>query len=152
MNPTHIHLLITHLPIFACMLGALVLAYAVARKSDVTKIAAYLIFIIAAIGGTVAYLTGESAEESVEHMTGVSHERIEEHEDAGSFAFGALLVTGLVSLAGLYVTARKSSSQNLMSLIVLGVSIITFVIAARTGYLGGQIRHESEIHAPAEGD
>jgi uncharacterized membrane protein len=151
MNRAHIHLLITHLPIFASMLGALVLAFGIWKKSEYTKIAAYLIFVLAALAGTVAYLTGEYAEEAVEHIDGVSKERIEEHEDAAAFAFGALLVTGVASLGGIYLTSRKSTSENLLALVVLAISVITFSIAARTGYLGGQIRHETEIHASADG-
>lgn len=61
MNPTHIHLMITHLPIFGSILGALVLAYGIYVKSEQTKSAAYYLFIIAAIGAGIAYATGESA-------------------------------------------------------------------------------------------
>lgn len=152
MNPTHVHLLITHFPIFGSLLGAFVLGYALWTKSDHTKTAAYLIFILAALGGTVAYLTGEDAEESVEHMSGVSHERIEEHEDAASFAFAALLVTGAASIGGIFVVSRKASSENTVAVVVFVVSVITFTIAARTAYLGGQIRHETEINSPGERD
>lgn len=152
MNPTHIHLLITHLPIFGSLLGALVLAFALWKKSDHTKTAAYLIIIISALGGTVAYLTGEDAEESVEHLDGVSHERIEEHEDSAVFAFGALLVTGAASIGGIFLIARKSPSERMVAVAVLVISAITFSIAARTGYLGGQIRHESEINTLGESD
>jgi hypothetical protein len=41
MNQTHIHLLITYLPIFGSILGGLVLAHGIWAKSNQTKMAAY---------------------------------------------------------------------------------------------------------------
>ncbi len=149
MNPTHIHLLITHLPIFGSMLGALVLGYGIWAKSDPTKVAAYLIFIIAALGGTIAYLTGEPAEESVEHITGVSKDDIEEHEESASFTLVSLIITGVVSIGGIFVIKKKSGSERTVALATFIISLIAFSLAARTGYLGGQIRHQTEINNPA---
>ena len=71
MNQTHLHLLITHLPIFGSILGGLVLAHGIWTKSNQTKIAAYNVLIISSIGAVVAYLTGEGAEETVEKIPGV---------------------------------------------------------------------------------
>lgn len=71
INQTHLHLLITHLPIFGSLFGGLVLAYGLWTKSDQTKTAAYFLFIISSIGAGIAYLTGEAAEETVENIPGV---------------------------------------------------------------------------------
>ena len=49
MNQTHIHLLITHLPIIGAALGAFVLIHGIWRKSNSTLIAAYNLLIICAI-------------------------------------------------------------------------------------------------------
>lgn len=68
MNPTHIHLVIAHLPIFGSILGALVLAYGLWTKSNNTNIAAYGLFIISSMAAGIAYLTEEAAEESVENL------------------------------------------------------------------------------------
>jgi hypothetical protein len=62
MNQTHVHLLITHLPILGSFLGALVLVYGLFSGSYSTKIAAYLLLIISSAGAGIAYLTGEGAE------------------------------------------------------------------------------------------
>ncbi|MGE5943670.1 MAG: hypothetical protein ACM31G_04950 [Flavobacteriales bacterium] len=55
MDQTHIHLVITHLPIFGSILGGLVLAYGLWTKSNDTKIAAYGLFIISSISVGIAY-------------------------------------------------------------------------------------------------
>ena len=150
MNPTHIHLLVTHLPIFGSILGALVLAYGIWAKSDSTKMAAYFIFVVAALGGTVAYLTGEPAEESVEHITGVSKDNIEEHEESAIFTLVSLIATAVVSIAGMFLIQRKSASERTVAIAAFIISLASFSMAVRTGYLGGYIRHQTEIDNPAE--
>lgn len=141
MNQTHLHLLITHLPIFGSILGGLVLAHGLWTKSNQTKIAAYNIFIISSIGAGIAYLTGEAAEETVENIQGVIEATIKQHEEFALFALISLIILGVASIVGLFLTLRKSPMTRTVAFIILFVSIISFGLVARTGYLGGQIRH-----------
>lgn len=145
MNQTHIHLLITHLPIFGSILGGLVLAHGLWTKSIQTKIAAYNILIISSLGAGIAYLTGEAAEETVENLQGIAKNMIDEHEDFAVFALVSLIILGVASLAGLFLTLRKSHLTRTIAIVVLLISLISFGLVAATGYLGGQIRH-TEIY------
>ncbi len=146
MNQIHIHLLITHLPIFGSILGGLVLAHGLWTDSNQTKIAAYNLFIISAIGAGIAYLTGEAAEESVEKLQGVIEATIKTHEEFSIFALVSLIILGVASILGLFLTLRKSSLTRTLAIIILFISLISFGLVARTGYLGGQIRH-TEINS-----
>lgn len=148
MNQTHIHLLITHLPIFGSVLGGLVLAHALWSKSNQTKIAAYNLFIIAAIGAGIAYLTGEAAEETVEGIQGVSENTISRHEDFALYALVSTITLGVAALGGLFLTVRKSALAQTAAVSILIISLFSFGLLARTGYLGGQIRH-TEINQTA---
>ena len=141
MNQTHIHLLITHLPIFGSMLGGIVLAHGLWTKSNQTIIAAYYVLIISSLGAGIAYLTGEGAEESVEHLQGVAKANIEQHKDSAVFALIALIILGLASVLGLFISLRKMQLTRTTAFVILLISIISFGLVARTGYLGGQIRH-----------
>lgn len=141
MSQVHLHLLITHLPVFGSILGALVLGYGLWAKSNQTKNAAYFIFIISAIGALIAYLTGEGAEEAVEKIQGVSENMIELHEDAAMYALISLIALGAMSIIALAVSRFKNSLIQATATVVLILSLISFGLVARTGYLGGQIRH-----------
>jgi uncharacterized membrane protein len=141
MDQTHIHLLINHLPIIGSILGALVLAQALYTNNNQTKIAAYSIFIISAIGAGIAYLTGEAAEETVENIKGIVEATIEQHEESALFALISLIVLGVASIIGWYQIATKSLFERTTAFIILLISLISFFLVARTGYLGGQIRH-----------
>lgn len=141
MDQTHLHLLITHLPIFGSLLGTLVLGYALWKKSDTTTLAAYYLLIVSAIGAVIAYVTGEGAEETVENIQGVSENVIEQHADFAVYALVALGIVGVTSLIGIYFNHIKSSFANPTATGALFLALISFGLVARTGYLGGQIRH-----------
>ncbi|HUM51092.1 MAG TPA: hypothetical protein PK431_04725 [Chitinophagales bacterium] len=148
MNQTHIHLLITHLPIFGSILGGIVLAYGLWSKSNDSKIAAYFLFIISSIGAGISYLTGEGAEETVENIQGVVESTIKTHEEFALFALISLIILGIASILGLFLTFRKSPFTRTTAFVILFISLISFGLVARTGYLGGQIRH-TEISSGA---
>lgn len=146
MNQAHIHLLITHLPIFGSILGGLVLVHGIWTKSNHTMVAAYNLFILSAIGAGIAYLTGEGAEEAVENIQGIAEATIEKHEDFALFALISLIILGIASLLGLLVTYSKSIMTRTVAFVVLFIALVSFALVARTGYLGGQIRH-TEVHS-----
>jgi len=152
MNQTHIHLLITHLPIFGSILGALVLIHGIGMKSNQTIIAAYYLFVLSAIGAAIAYFTGEAAEETVEDFAGVLELGIKMHEDFAIYALVSLIMLGLLSILGAIFTFKNSTFVRSFAFFVLFVSLISFGLVARTGYLGGQIRHTEltdDLKSPA---
>lgn len=141
MNLTHVHLLITHLPIFGSILGGIVLAHGLWAKSNSTKMAAYILFIISSIGAGISYLTGEAAEEAVERIQGVAEVMIEQHEDFALISLIALIILGISSIVGAFFILKQSSLVRNVAWVTLFISLISFGLIARTGYLGGLIRH-----------
>ena len=141
MNLSHLHLIINHLPIIGSMLGGLVLAFAILEKSNRTKVAAYGILIISSIGAAIVYLTGESAEELVENIPGVLKDTIEQHEDAAMVSLIVLIILGISSVVGIYLTYKNSKYIKRVANVTLFLSILSFGFVARAGLLGGQIRH-----------
>ena len=141
MSQVHLHLLITHLPVFGSILGALVLIHGLWTKTNQTKNAAYFVFILSAIGAVIAYLTGEPAEEAVEKIQGVLENKIELHEDSALYALNSLIALGGLSVLALVINRFKPSLVKSTAITILIISLISFALVARTGYLGGQIRH-----------
>ena len=148
MDQTHIHLLINHLPVFGSILGAFVLAQGLWKKSSPTIVAAYTVFICCSLGTGIAYLTGESAEETVENIQGINEIMLEEHEEMAIVAFIAFIVLGVVSILGMFVESKRYPVGRHLAIAVMLISIVSFGIVGWTGYLGGQIRH-TEINASA---
>lgn len=141
MTQTHLHLLITHLPIFGSILGAIVLGYGLATKTQQTLAAAYFVLIISCIGGFIADRTGEAAEETVEHIQGISKNLIHEHEESAEITVIAMIVLAILSLIALILLFRKAPFFLTYGGVIFILSLVCFGLAARTGYLGGQIKH-----------
>lgn len=141
MDATHLHLVITHLPIFGSVLGMLILIYAMWRKNATTKMAAYGIFIISAIGAGIAYVTGEDAEEKVEDLPGVMENIISRHEEFAMYALISMVILGAASLIAMVLNGRANMLSRTTAMVVLFLSLVSFGLIAKTGQLGGQIRH-----------
>ena len=146
MDATHLHLLLNHFPIIGTLLGVGVMLYGYLTTSEQVKKAALWTWAAMAVIAIPVFLTGEPAEESVEGLAGVSEGLIEAHEDAATVALWLMEALGLLSLVTLvfYKTNPALSKTIVLGSTVLG--LVVFSAMARTGYLGGQIRH-SEIRS-----
>ena len=147
MNPTHLHLMLNHVPIFGIVFGLALLAYALWRKSEEVKKAALGTFLVTALIAVPVYLTGEPSEDSVKSLPGVTKSIIEEHEEVASVAFTGVVVLGVAALAGLLLF-RQSRVPVWFSTIILAVSLIASGLMLWTANLGGKVRH-TEIRAGA---
>ena len=141
MDPTRIHLFITHLPVFGLFLGLMALSYGLFRKDTQVKVVGLAIIVIAAVGGIIAFQTGEAAEETVENLTAVSGDIVEEHEESAEFTVVFIYVLAVLSLVSLYFELKAMKYSKQLLILVVLASIITFFAVARTALLGGKIRH-----------
>ncbi|HBR58123.1 MAG TPA: hypothetical protein DEA22_11765 [Blastocatellia bacterium] len=141
MDMAHLHLMLNHFPLMGALFGTPILAYALLRKNDSLRNTALVIFVFAAAIAIPVYLTGEPAEEIVEHLPGVSHDAIETHEDSALFALWAAIGAGVVSAVGLILALRAKAAANTVALIALLFGIVTAGLMARTANLGGEVRH-----------
>ena len=57
-----------------------------------------------------------------------------------------LILLGVASLVGNYLTLRKPKLTKSTAIVVLLIALVSFGMVSRTGYLGGQIRH-TELNA-----
>jgi uncharacterized membrane protein len=148
MDTTHLHLLLNHFPIIGGIIGTILLAYSVLKKDiHLQKVSLILLFVMALIAIPV-FLTGEPAEESVEHLPGVSESIIEEHEEAGEIAFWVMMFSGALAIITYALISLKLQSAKLLVKFALLLNLASAGLMARAGYLGGQIRH-TEIRGDA---
>ena len=149
MNTAHIHLLITHLPIIGAFIGLLILLFAYLKKDANVKTAAYLVFVVCAIGTCIAYATGEGAEEVVENLPGVVEAAIETHEDAAMYSLISMIALGVMSIIGIMQIRWNISKLNFIHSLIVFLSLFSMASIAYTGNLGGKIRHTEITNASA---
>ena len=94
------------------------------------------------------YLTGEPAEETVEHLPGVLESIIEEHEEFAKFGLISAIVSGIAALVSLAFlrTDPDGGKAKLLLFATLALAAITVGTMGWTAKLGGVIRH-TEIRA-----
>ena len=147
MSGAHIHLLLNHIPVIGILVGFVVFALGVWRRNDSWTRLALGLFAAVALVAVATMLTGESAEEAVENLPGVSESLIEPHEEAAKLAAIGAYVLGAISLAAL-VWVRRRPLPRVLTVTVLPVALLVTGLMAYTANLGGQIRHP-EIRAGA---
>jgi uncharacterized membrane protein len=141
MNSEHIHLVLNHLPTigFAIGLGVFVFALLL-KKADVERAGLVVFFLTAAL--TIAtYVSGNDAREALKETPGISDPLMQAHESAALVAFVFMELTGFFSWMSLWTWERRPKFKRWNAAIVLVFAIVTFVLMARTGYMGGAIRH-----------
>jgi uncharacterized membrane protein len=137
----YLHLLSNHFPILGSLFGVLLLVVALVKPNLNTTLSAYLILLVSGIGGFVAYFTGEPAEESIEHVPGISHKLIHVHEEMAENALIFVFLLTAAAVVGLWAERAQWNSAKKIERFTLVVGIIAFILFAFTGYLGGHIRH-----------
>lgn len=141
MNAAHLHLLVNHLPILGILFGLFVLIAGLLLNQTLIRRVALVGLIVAGVSALPANKTGEEAEEIVEHLEGVSHDLIHEHEEKAE-AF--LLVAGglaLLSAVGLWAELKNHAQRKMLNYLVLAVAAGAMFMAAGVGNSGGEIRH-----------
>lgn len=153
MSWGHLHLVLNHVPVIGTFLSLLLLLVAFVRKSEELKKVTLALLVLIALVTIPVYLTGESAEEMIEHFPDISEAMIERHENAALFSLIAVEVAGIIALAGLLIFGRKKGLGNLLALVTLALSMIGGGLLAWTANLGGQIRHteiSSGVGSPSQ--
>jgi len=144
MNTTHLHLILNHFPIIGSLIGFVILIYGLyTNTTSIQKLALYL-FIALALISIPVYLSGDEAEETVEHISGISENTIHEHEEMAEKALVLMEILGVTSLFFFYNQKKQFLSDKILLKIIAVLSFITVFVFILTGNYGGKIRH-SEI-------
>ncbi len=147
MNNAHLHLIVNHLPIIFPIVGLIILLIGVFTKSEISKRNAYFVFILGAVASVAAMATGEGAEETIEHLQGISENLIHRHEEAAEIFAGLSYFLGAVALLGLLLGKRNLTLNKFVSVTVLLVASASMYFAQEAGRTGGEIRHTEIRHS-----
>jgi hypothetical protein len=160
MNTAHLHLVFNHAPIFATVFALALILIALLMRRDATAASPSLkligtssqnarqlllrvglwTLVAGAVLSVPAFLTGEPAEEAIEHAAGVSESTIGAHESIAKFALIFSAVIGVGALAAL-LRMRKALLTQSVALSFFMLTAISTAVFAYTAYQGGQIRH-----------
>jgi hypothetical protein len=149
MNPAEIHLTITHLPIFGAFFAAITLVVGLIKKNNTLLLLGTAFMAMSAFGIMVAHNSGEAAEEIVEHLPGVSHDAIHEHEEAAEPLMPIAIITLITTAASLYCSKKKTHLLSKTSVVMLVLAFIMLGVGIRAGWMAGYIKHQEARAAVA---
>jgi uncharacterized membrane protein len=141
MDATHIHLLLNHFPVVGTLIGGAIFIVGVFRREALLQLTGLVTLVVVSLVAVPVFLTGEGAEEAVEHLPGVSEAIIHEHEEWAEAAIWAIGAMGLVSAASFAAVWRRLRFAKYSALAVMLLVVTSFALVAKTANVGGQIRH-----------
>ncbi len=142
MNAAQIHLALNHLPIGLVLVGVPLLLAAILRKSKELKGAASMILMLSALTAIPVFLSGEPAEEIVEHRPGVTERVIHEHEEAAELSLIFVEILGALVLAAWLFDRFKAPTPSRAWVGIVALGLLNLGLFVRTAHLGGLIRHD----------
>jgi len=147
LDAAHLHLMLNHVPVIGAPLLLLLLSIGLLRGSrELVTVSLVLVVGLALTTGLV-YLSGEPAEELVEHAPWFRDALAEEHEEHATVSLVAVLATGV--LAGVALALRRRAGAGVwLPRVAWGALALSTVLLGWTAWSGGQIRHE-EVRASA---
>jgi hypothetical protein len=141
MNEAHIHLMINHLPVIGLLIASTTLAVSLIRSSGAgTRIGLWLV-LFTALSAVPVYFSGEGTEDVVEHLSGVSEDLIEEHEEIAEVGLILSQVTGLLALLTLLSVRGSDRLLKKGGTVTLVAALISFAVFGVVANTGGKISH-----------
>lgn len=141
MTDQQLHHIFNHIPAIGQAIGLCVLLVALLLKKQQAVTTAAWIIIVASLSFFVANQSGEGTEEKVEHLAGVSHDQIHEHEEMAERTMPFSLASGGLALVYLLALWRKWKFGNIISLLLLAATGVSIYMLILTSHEGGLIRH-----------
>jgi predicted RND superfamily exporter protein len=147
MDALQLHLLTNHVPIVGTFAALLVVIVGMIRRSDAAISAGLIVYAAMAMVAIPAYLSGEEAEERVEHIAGINEGAIHEHEEMAELSLWFTVISGVLGAVIAHARNMKVSSKIALAFVIM--AMVAFAQAARTGHEGGMIRRPDLGTTPA---
>jgi uncharacterized membrane protein len=141
MDPTHLHLLLNHVPTVGFGVGVALFVISLAARSNDLKRGSLVVFVGVALLSIVTYVTGNAAQEAVMENPDVTESMIVTHEGAAFLALGFMELVGGLAWFALWQFRRTSRLSGGMGGVILILSLVTLVLMTGAANLGGLINH-----------
>ena len=142
MDFIHLHLLLNHFPIVGTMVGVGLLLASFFVHSEGLRRSSLVVFATMALMTIPTFVTGMGAQVRMLAGTpGVSNELIQRHIGSAEASIWFILLTGGLSVIGLWQAGRRLHPPRWNTIAVLVFSLMTMTLMARTGNTGGAISH-----------
>jgi hypothetical protein len=149
MDPTHLHLLLNHVPTVGFGIGIALYILALITRSNDLKQGSLVIFVVIALITIPTYVTGNAAQIKLLDLGAigdadsarVTQSLVQTHEGAAFLALTLMEITGALAWLALWQFRRTSLLASGMAGTLLVLSLITIGVTALAANVGGHISH-----------
>jgi len=149
MDPTHLHLLLNHVPTVGFGIGIALFILALITRSNDLKQGSLVIFVVIALITIPTYVTGNAAQIKLLDLGAigdadsarVTQSLVQTHEGAAFLALTLMELTGALAWLALWQFRRTSLLSSGMAGTLLMLSLITIGVTALAANVGGHISH-----------
>ncbi len=149
-NGAHLHLLLNHIPLVGLFFSFLFLLFGRIRPNESIVRGGLFIALVSGIFGVLTFLTGEPAEEVIEHLPNFLESLLHEHEEAAEIAIWGIAILTLASCLGMWLSLKYHTLSKFLLNTILTMNFVTLILIGRTSNLGGKINHpeiRESLHA-----
>jgi uncharacterized membrane protein len=140
INGAQLHLALNHFPILGLVFSGMILLSGLISDSRIVRRVGLVVLIFSGIMAIPAYFSGESAEEALHGLAGVSKDLIEEHESSAKNFVLLSLSLVVVAATSLWFELQDRSKKIFTMLVLLG-TVMVFAVGVWVGHRGGMISH-----------
>ena len=137
----HFHLLVNHFPILGIFFGLILAILALILQNRTLRFTALGFLLFSSLTFLPSNATGEQAEEQIEHLDGVSHTLIHEHEEKAESALPFAIIVGVLAIIGIILEAKKHKLPQALLLVNILMALWLMYLLAQVATSGGEIRH-----------
>jgi uncharacterized membrane protein len=150
MDPTHLHLLLNHVPTVGFGVGIALYVLSLGTRSHDLKQTSLVVLVLIALVSIPAYATGNAAQMNLQDRGEVSdgttegmvtQSLIDTHEGAAFLALGFMELTGALAWLALWQLRRRANIATGMSGAILLLSLVTMGLMTNAANIGGMINH-----------
>jgi len=141
MNGAHLHLILGHLAPIGGGFTLILFVFALVQKTKELKRTAMWFAFLTGVAAFIASMTGNSAEETILKISGMTKLQIEPHISYSLYYLISITTIGIIALLGLFLSRASTAVLHKFVIIVFILSILASFLGAMTSYTGGKIRH-----------
>jgi uncharacterized membrane protein len=137
----HLHLVINHVPIVGSIFIFAMYIIALFFKNVFMQKVSLCFLVVVALSTAVSYVTGDGTKRAIEGLPQVSNAMIDIHETYARYSLIVMFIAGIVALGGVLLYSRKPKIPFYLHVSILVILLISVVLFAYVGLLGGEIMH-----------
>jgi hypothetical protein len=141
MNGAHQHLIVNHVPLFTLLIGTVVFAVSMRRKSADLRVLASVLFVLTGVSAWITVRTGGAAAHIMKLLGDGYRPFIREHAMAAVWAQRSGFLIALLAILMEWSFRKKPNWSRALQWILLIAAVHGCTVLTRVVYLGGLVRH-----------